>query len=325
MTASLRISSVRLVSVAIVVALLCHDAGAVRASGALMSCDVVVLNTDNQSIAGVTAGDLEVLSDGASVRVVSLVPAPPEVSIILMVDLSTSQPLKRYEVQTAIADHWLPTILRTDAARVAVVGAPPVFSGWFANDRAIAPTIRAVIDRALSEPSPIWDSADAAIRALSGLPGTKTVVLVTDGRSAGNAIGVEELARRAIAADVAIGVVSEGGEVFLPQKDDAIIRVRTDASLKWLAETTGGVYVEDGAARRVASPRIDAFAYAWDLVHKPNQPGPSLVSLMNALRSRYRLTFEAAADGKTHALDVRINTPGAIVRAKRSYLAGTGR
>jgi hypothetical protein len=302
-----------------------HQAAAVQTSGATMVCDVVVVTADGQPLAGVTAGDVEVLSDGVHLPVISLVAAPPAVNIIVMIDLSTSQPLKRYEVQAGLVEHWLPTILRADTARVGVVGAPPVFSDWFANDRAIAPRIREVIDRALSEPSPIWDSADAAVQALSGVPGTKVVVLMTDGRAAGNRIGVDDVARRAIAADVSISVVSEGSEVFLPQKDGTVMRVRTDASLKWLAEATGGIYVEDGAARRISSPRLDAFAYAWDLVHKPSQPGPSLVAVMTALRSRYRLTYEAAADGRTHALDVRIKTPGAIVRAKRSYVALTRR
>lgn len=318
--------SFRFAAAAIVVALLCADAVAIGTPGALTTCDVVVLGADNQPIAGVTASDLEVLSDGARVPIVSFVPAPPQVNIVLLVDLSTSQPLKRYEVHIAMSNHWLPSLLPADSARLGVVGNPPVFGDWFSTDRAaVLAAARVIVDRALSEPSPIWDSANAAMNTMAGRPGAKIVVLMTDGRAAGNAIGVEELARRAIAADVAIAVVSEGSEVFLPQKDGTTMRVRTDASLKWLAETTGGVYVEDGAAKRISTPRLDSFAYAWDLVHKPNQPGPSLVSLMTAIRSRYRLTFEAAADGKTHTLDVRVNTPGAMARAKRSYLAGTGR
>jgi hypothetical protein len=313
---------VRLFAAAIILAAVTpYDVIAVRGSAAPMTVDVVVLTTDGLPISGVTSSDVEVLSDGIRVPVMSFVPASPDVKIIVMVDLSTSQPLRRYEVQGALVTNWLPSLLPADAARVGVVGAPPLFSIWFSTDRTIASAVRSVIDRAQSEPSPIWDSADAAVQSLSGLPGAKVVVLMTDGRAGGNALGVEDLARRAIAADVAIGVVSEGGEVFLPQKDDAVIRVRTDASLRWLADATGGVYVEDGAARRIASPRLDAIAYAFDQVNKPNRPGPSLVSLMNALRSRYRLTFDAAADGKTHALDVRVRTPGAVVRAKRSYVA----
>lgn len=293
------------------------------AERAAVTCDVVVIDAAQAPIANLTKNDIEVTSDGAPVPIASFAPAPPEVTMMLLVDMSTSQPLKRYEVHAAIANDWLPNLLPADRVRVGVIGSPPAFGSWLTGDRSMnVRSARATVDLALSEPSPIWDSTSSAVQMLAGERGTRMIVLVSDGRATANTIGVDELARRAVAADVTIAVISEGTEVLVPQVGGPLMRIRTDATLRSLADATGGLYLEDGAATRVASPRLDAFAWAWDLVHKPNQPGKVLARLMTATRGRYRLTFDGTADRKVHTLEVRVKTDGAVVRAKRSYVGG---
>jgi hypothetical protein len=147
-------------------------------------------------------------------------------------------------------------------------------------------------------------------------------VLVTDGRSAGNALSLEDAAKRAVAADVSIGVISEGGEQLLPQGGDPSTRLRPAAALRWLADATGGVYLEDGVARRTASPRLDPFGYVREVIETPSRPGPLLSRILSVTRQRYRIGFNAATDRQVHALDVRVSRPGVLVIAKRSYVAG---
>jgi hypothetical protein len=115
--------------------------------------------------------------------------------------------------------------------------------------------------------------------------------------------------------------VSEGWDwLGPPQTGDATVRVRPDASLHWLADATGGLFFEDAIARRV-SPRLDPLGYVQDIVRSPNQPGPLLARTMSALHQRYRLGFSTTADGRTHALEVRVQRPGVVVKTRRSYIA----
>jgi hypothetical protein len=43
--------------------------------------------------------------------------------------------------------------------------------------------------------------------------------------------------------------------------------VRPDASLAWLADQTGGVYLEDGMARRHIQSRADPFGYVREIMN----------------------------------------------------------
>jgi hypothetical protein len=119
---------------------------------------------------------------------------------------------------------------------------------------------------------------------------------------------------------VSISVVSEGGEWLIPQFGDAPDRARSDVSLRFLADTTGGMFLEDGTARRTLRPQMNAFAYVRELVNTPSKPAPLVSAILSALRQRYRLAFTAPADGRTHALDVRVKRQGLTVRAPKSFV-----
>lgn len=292
--------------------------GPVRATMAL--CDVLVIGPNGEPVIDLTAEEFEVVSDGAVVTIASFGSAPAELAVALLLDVSTSQPLKRYEVHTAMAESWLPSLRVGDRARMGSIGEPTVFGPWLSGDRAANLTAaRALVDRAPAGPSPIWDATDAAVQIVAPEAGAKMVVLVTDGRSAANRLSVDDVVTRAVAANVAVSSVSEGSEQYLPQSGGAAARVRSDVSLRRLAGETGGLFVEDGAARRVTSARIDPFAYVREMVNTPNRPGPLLARIMSLMRQRYRLSFAAAAGDGTHTLDIRVRRPGLTVYARRAY------
>ena len=80
------------------------------------------------------------------------------------------------------------------------------------------------------------------------------------------------------------------------------VRVRPGVALEWIANVTGGLYVQDVAT--------------------PAAPGPILERLLDDLHERYTLGFTPTArDGIGHALDVRVKGPGLKVRTRRSYVA----
>jgi hypothetical protein len=146
------------------------------------------------------------------------------------------------------------------------------------------------------------------------------MLLMTDGRSTGNRIGLDDAERKALAAHVAISAVSEGGEWLIPQFGGSSDRARSDASLRRLADETGGMYLPDGTARRTLRAQMNAFAYVKELVNTPSLPAPLITQIMSSLRTRYRISFSADADGRVHTLDVRVKRGGVEIRAPKLFV-----
>ena len=287
-----------------------------------VTCDVAVLDPAGSPISGLRVEDFEVVVAGEPVAIARASTAPAGLSIILIVDATNSQPLKRYEISAAVANLWLPGLSPGDRVRIGVLATPLTLSAWLPDDpRMSAGLVRPLIERAGPEPSPLWDAAHVAIEALAGETAPRMIVILSDGRSNANVHGLDDVADRALTAGVAISVVSEGGERLLAQGADAAARIRPDASLEWLADQTGGVFVPDGVARRTMRPQQDPFAYVRELVQTPNKPGPLLTQVTSALRQRYRLSFLTPADGLLHRLEVRVARTGAAVHVKKRFLA----
>ena len=285
-------------------------------------CDVAVLDAAGSPIPGLRLDDFEILVGSESVAITRLSITPAGLSMIVVVDATSSQPLKRYEINAALANQWLPTLNPGDRVRIGVLASPLTLSPWLpADPRTSAALVRPLVERAGLEPSPLWDAAHIAIESLAAETAPRVIVILSDGRSNANVRGLDDVADRALAANVAISVVSEGGERLLAQGADAAARVRPDASLEWLADQTGGVFVPDGVARRSVRPQQDPFAYVRELVQTPNRPGPLLAQVTTALRERYRLSFLTPADGLLHRLEVRVRRPGTWVHVKKRFLA----
>lgn len=286
-----------------------------------LTVDVSALDATGAAVGALSAADVEVLVDGVAMPVVSVAPAPAELNLVLLIDHSLSVPVKRSELIAAIATQWVPQLGAGDRTRVALVASPIAFGPWL-NTRGpqadATSMVRTLLERAGAEPSPIWDAIDASAQVLATTKSPKSVIAITDGRATGNAIGLEELAVRAAAIGVSVSSVSEADERVLPQGRDAATRVRPDASLEWLAEETGGLYLEDGIARRNIQPRADPFGYVKELMNTPTQPGLLLTKITALLRQRYLVSFAGPDDGRPHRLDVRSLKSGLTIRARRS-------
>jgi hypothetical protein len=288
----------------------------------MATVDALVLNADGQPVTDLVPGDFDVLVDGAPAAMAQVSRTPADVAVVMLVDGTASQPLKRYELLAGVQTGLIPSLQPGDRARLALLGNPTTFSQWLSADRTAASAFaRTYLDRPPLEPSPIWDAIDAAVKSLADTTEPRVLMLMSDGRSTGNRLSMDDAARSAIAGGVSISVVSEGGEWLIPQFGDAPDRARSDASLKWLADTTGGLYLPDGTARRTLKPQMNAFAYVTELVNTPSKPAPLVSTIMSSLRQRYRLQFEVRADGRVHTLDVRTKRPGVTVRAPRLIAA----
>lgn len=285
-------------------------------------CDVFALDADGQPATNLTAADFQVRIDDAPAPVVQCARAPRNLSLVVLVDGTASQPLKRYEILDGVLTGLIPNLQPDDRARLALLGNPTKFSAWLPAEIPTAASMaRTFLDRPPIEPSPIWDAVDAATKAFGDAPAPHALIVISDGRATGNAIGLEEAARRAVAASMPVNVVSEGGEWLIPQFGDAPDRARSDASLRWLADATGGLFLEDGTARRTLKPQMNAFAYVRELLNTPSKPAPLVQAMLAGLRARYRLTIDAPADGRPHTLNVSTTRTGVSVRGAKSYVA----
>lgn len=108
--------------------------------------------------------------------------------------------------------------------------------------------------------TPIWDAIDMAVTALEGeAHRRRAVLLVTDGLSTGNRIGLEAAITRAALADVAVFVI---GEAWGPPRSGRGWSIRDSTDGPWfivkgaftspfdqlqrLARATGGIFLPDG-------------------------------------------------------------------------------
>ena len=80
-----------------------------------------------------------------------------------------------------------------------------------------------------------------------------------------------------------------------------IVKTRPSRDLRKISDETGGGYFE---------------------LLKTADLAPTFSRVAQELRSQYLIGFAPVAlDGKVHKLDVKVNRPGMIVRARKSYLA----
>jgi hypothetical protein len=292
-----------------------------RSPHASFAMDVLVLATDGTPITDLAQSEFELIADGAPIGIERFDRSASTISVVLLVDGTASQPLKRYEILAGVTTGFVPALRPADRARVAWLGNPTTLTPWLASDRVAATNqVRPVLDRLPLEPSPIWDAIDLSVQALASAPEPRVLLLMTDGRATGNRIGLDEAERKALAANVSISAVSEGGEWLIPQFGGSTDRARSDASLRRLADETGGMYLPDGTARRTLRAQMNAFAYVKELVNTPSLPAPLITQILSSLRSRYRLGFSAISDGNLHRVEVRVKRPGVEVRAPRLYV-----
>lgn len=269
--------------------------------------DVAVEGPGGKAVTGLTAQDFELEINGAPRPIESFAAARP-LSLVLLFDITTSMEtmIKRRAISNAFEKFFIGQLQPEDRAQVGSFGrkitiGPPIAG----NPRALLTAVQKALDPEDVDthgPSPMWDAIDAAVTALAPTSGRRAVILVSDGRATGNREAPEDVGNRAVAAGVTVSVVGEDWEMTIRQDAETGVRVSPGAGLKWIAATTGGLYVPE----RATEPA----------------PGPILDRLLAELHGRYTLGFTAPVrDGKMHALNIRVNRPGLTMRARRTFLA----
>lgn len=287
----------------------------------LITVDAIVEGPDQRPVSDLRQEDFEVVADGQQRPIQSFARDAESLTLVLLVDLTNSLTgagvsgrfvqmrdsafgLSAGELRNA-AERFLERLVPGDRARVGAITGRLSLSPSFTSDpRELAKAARAELDRTERErhgPSPIWDAVDAAVTALQGEAGRRTIVLFTDGKASGDRIGMGEAADHAVAAGVNVNIVAPFQSPPIPQDRGAIL-VRPDRSLGAVADVTGGVLIS----------QVEA---------KERKPNLLLTTVLPRLRTAYRLGFAPAArDGKLHRLEVRVKKEGLTVRARKGHV-----
>jgi hypothetical protein len=262
-----------------------------------------------------TADDFEVLSDGMPVEVRSASRAALPLRMIVLLDVSGSMHMRAHEdrFREAVVDVLEEHLQVHDHVQVSVFAREVELGPNLAPKRGSLDTVIRAALGALPDqrggPSPIWDVLGTAVSALEPSQQSGAIILITDGESTGNSRSFQSVTQQATLAGISVSAIAQG----LGSHLDARMRARGVAAphnpavyLRSLVRSTGGLYFSDGLDDR------------WD---RP-KPGPLLEATIQALRTPFRVRFQApAADGRVHSQEVRVKRDGLVAHVRDRYRA----
>jgi Ca-activated chloride channel homolog len=220
--------------------------------------------------------------------------------IVVMLDFSASM-TANLDLLRAATEQFILRMLPDDKGQVGAFSDKIEFSGRFTSDR--DDLIHALKDLQFGNPTRLYDAIDASIDMLDEAKGRRKIVLVfTDGDDTASRRGQGDVLQKAKTKEVMIYAIGLESEFFNGAR---LQRTRPDRGLRKLAEETGGGYFE---------------------LKKTDDLAPTFTRVAQELHSLYALGFAPAVlDGKEHKLEVRVKTAGAVVRARKSYVASEDR
>jgi hypothetical protein len=114
--------------------------------------------------------------------------------------------------------------------------------------------------------SPIWDAVANGVEHLAAEPGSRAVLLITDGHAKGNRLGMIEVARLATEVGVPVHVLFEPSWIEL----EAVPYEEGDRFLRPLAKLTGGIFRVDERLKQLTFGRTvpSSFQEILDAVHR---------------------------------------------------------
>ena len=144
-------------------------------------------------------------------------------------------------------------------------------------------------------PTALWDATDVGMEALKDIEGRRVVLVFTDGADNWSRLDQGDILARARNEEFLIYAIGLRSRM----RGQGV--TRPDAGLRKVAEETGGGYFE---------------------LTRADELNSTFTRVAAELHSQYVLGFTPlAVDGKVHKLEVRINRPGLVARARKSYVA----
>ncbi len=254
-----------------------------------------VVDGSGRLVPGLERGDFSVLDNGKPAEVSLFSNASQPFSAVVMLDTSASM-TANLKLLNRAAEQFLMRLLPVDRAQVGAFNDKIQLSGTFTNNR--DELIGALNDLYFGNPTRLNDGIAAGLDALKGIEGRRVVLVFTDGEDTSSRRGFKTVLEQARDEEVMVYSIGLESEYFNGQR---IVKTRPSRDLRKIADETGGGYFE---------------------LLKTADLAPTFTRVAQELRSQYLIGFTPVAlDGKVHKLEVKVNRPGMIVRARKSYLA----
>jgi VWFA-related protein len=249
----------------------------------------------NEHPADLQPEDFRVFDDGRPVPIAAFGKVRRSVHVLLLLDTSRSMMESLPEVRSA-ANAVIAQLAPGDSIRVGTFSSSLRLSPPFSSD-----------DSYMAERVPLAQGANMTIlydalaegcAAFSSETEHRAIFVVSDGTDTASSISARDVMLRAAETNVAIYAVGLGSR--RNERGRSYVRA-PDATLREIAEDTGGRYVDAGAARdfsRLLGPMIEE------------------------LHQQYILGFTPAyADGRLHSLVVTTRRANVKIRARKHYMA----
>lgn len=277
---------------------------------------VTVLDETQRPVTGLTQEEFEVYDKGKLQAVTAFETKPGPLNVVLMLDTSGSMK-DVLDLAKDAAEKFLDGLAAEDKVLVCGFDERSICypdSGFTGDRQLLSTTVQRLTT---GFPSKLYDALGQSVDHLKDREGRRVVVVLADGEDNASKSRLDDAMRKARAADVtvySIGLEHEymartgtinmatGRQTMHPPWRD---RTKPDRGLKTLsADTGGGFFLLRDAAE-------------W---------GPTFAAVARELHSHYVLRISPGVfDGKVHSLEVKVKRAGVTARARRSYIAVSGK
>lgn len=237
--------------------------------------------------------DFEVLDDGAPQEISLFSNEIQPISLVIMLDMSGSMS-GSLGLLRAGAVQLFTDLLPGDKVRVGSFADRIILSDKFTSDQ--DELIHSLyLDLPQTGQTPLWAAISMAMTALTRVEGRRVVLVFTDGYNTRPQPTFKEVLQRVQIEEFMVYGVGLWGHDGLGHLEPP------DPGLRDLTFESGGGYFELRNAQGI---------------------GPAFRRVAEELHRQYLLAFRTTAqDGRLHKLEVRVKTPGVLVRARKSYQA----
>jgi Ca-activated chloride channel family protein len=260
---------------------------AATADARVVSLSPIVTDSSGNYVKGLAKDDFGLLVDGKPQEIETFEATNSALSVVLVLDVSTSMALKLREARAAALE-FLSALKPGDRAAVLTFASNVVGFTPFSTDRGPA---RAALEEArVSGETALYDATAVALRRLREQAGRRAVVLFTDGEDNRSRLTSDQVVDLARSNEASVFAVAQG-----VAEAKQLLR-----GLARLTEETGG--------------------RSWSISSIRNLPGV-FAEVVRELESQYFLTFTPADQRpKTwHDVEVKMKKRGLSVRARKSF------
>jgi Ca-activated chloride channel family protein len=264
-----------------------RDAGfTARAGTAAVGLAPIVTDRSGRYLLGLSQADFTVSDDGRPQRIETFETVDSPLAAILVLDISASMQPK-IDDATRAARAFVKALKPDDRVGLYTFNTGLVGSVDLTLDR--KPVIAGIDAARTDGETALYDAIAAALRRLKPVRQRKAVVVFTDGEDNRSRFSLKQVIEMAQASEVSVYAVAEAAETSVLYQ-----------FLQRLANETGG--------------------RSYPIAHIRKLPG-TFTAIVTELRSQYFLTYTPSnrKPRSWHTIDVRVNRPGAVVRAKKKY------